>query len=485
MGSQESVAVAAGAGSYSPCSISYPFNYPYFSSSSQFPPWPHSHGHISTWSSSPCLVISVKCSHMTNMLAVTIMGLTWTTLVWAHDPSPPDPAPTNTVTDHHKYYTKTVYQNNANKSFDDNFIDMENAEIKSDLSNTMVGALSISPLFSFPFYGHMVSELFITTHGFLSLSPRLHDYIYKTQYIAPLRIKLDPSRSNHSTISVLSLPERLTVEWSNVSVMADAEHPLGGSFTFQVTLRPNGDIVFVYIEVQPVLTRAALYDHEPVAGISDAFLLHGSELHLYSKINIDNVHINTRTVAVFTAQDTCVGQRSCGDCMALRQRSDFSCMWCEDAGHCSDGADRLREDWNQAQCHLTNTTTCDAGHTEYRTSVLSPGQASVQVQTSTVVSAVVSSVCVVILIVLFFVFIYLYGKYNEESTVGRYLKSIQQSYSQFGDKTSKLKSLNALELGKKFSERAKSSAKAKAKPVSEFVNPYPTTNNNNVITAEM
>ena len=54
----------------------------------------------------------------------------------------------------------------------------------------MVGALSISPLFSFPFYGHLVSELFITTHGFLSLSPRLHDYIYKTQYIAPLRIKV-------------------------------------------------------------------------------------------------------------------------------------------------------------------------------------------------------------------------------------------------------------------------------------------------------
>ena len=40
------------------------------------------------------------------------------------------------------------------------------------------------------------------------------------------------------------------------------------SSVFQVTLRPNGDIVFVYIEVQPVLTRAALYDHEPVAGIS-------------------------------------------------------------------------------------------------------------------------------------------------------------------------------------------------------------------------
>ena len=146
---------------------------------------------------------------------------------------------------------------------------------------------------------------------------------------------------------------------------------------------------------------------------------------------------------------------------------------------------RLRETWNTAECHLTNTTTCDARHTEYRTSNLvnlaSPGP----VQTSTVVSAVVSSICVVILVVLFFVFIYLYGKYNEESMVGRYLKSVQQSYHQFGDKTSKLnKSISSLELGKKIKEKSEK-AKAKVKPVSEFVNPHPMVNNNNVITAEM
>ena len=105
-------------------------------------------------------------------------------------------------------------------------------------------------------------------------------------------------------------------------------------------------------------------------------------------------------------------------------------------------------------------------------------------QTSTLVSAVVSSICVLILVALFLVFVYLYAKYNEESTVGRYLKSLKQSYTQFGDKTSKLKSLTSLELGKKISEKAKAT-KAKVKPVSEFVNPHPMVNNNNVITAEM
>merc|ERR1712012_938839 len=125
---------------------------------------------------------------------------------------------------------------------------------------------------------------------------------------------------------------------------------------------------------------------------------------------------------------------------------------------------------------MTNTTTCDAAHTEYRTSVLSSSSAGVQ--TSTVVSAVVSSICVVILVLLFIVFIYLYGKYNEESTVGRQLKSLQQSYQQFGDITSKV-------LGKKLSEAKAKATKAKVKPVSEFVNPHPMANNNNVITASM
>ena len=44
---------------------------------------------------------------------------------------PPDTQPSDTVSDQHRYYTLTVSQNNEHKSFDDNFIDMESAEVKS------------------------------------------------------------------------------------------------------------------------------------------------------------------------------------------------------------------------------------------------------------------------------------------------------------------------------------------------------------------
>ena len=41
-----------------------------------------------------------------------------------------------------------------------------------------------------------------------SLPARLHNLMYKTQYIAPLRVKLDPARSDDATINYLSQPDR-------------------------------------------------------------------------------------------------------------------------------------------------------------------------------------------------------------------------------------------------------------------------------------
>ena len=49
-----------------------------------------------------------------------------------HAPTPPsEHVPSSSVQDNHKYYTLSVYQNNAVTTFDDNFIDMERAEIKA------------------------------------------------------------------------------------------------------------------------------------------------------------------------------------------------------------------------------------------------------------------------------------------------------------------------------------------------------------------
>ena len=58
--------------------------------------------------------------------------------------------------------------------------------------------------------------------------------MYKTQYIAPLRVKLDPGASVYATVDYLAGEDRLTVQWTNVSVAEPYRHPAGGQFTFQV-----------------------------------------------------------------------------------------------------------------------------------------------------------------------------------------------------------------------------------------------------------
>ena len=102
-----------------------------------------------------------------------------------------------------------------------------------------------------------------------------------------------------------------------------------------------------------------------------------------------------------------------------------------------------------------------------------------QTSTSTIVSAVISCVLIILLII-FVAFVYLYGKYNEDTLVGRHIKRLKQSYEQFGGATAA--KMTSLELGKK---KSQAKAKAKSKPVSEFVNPHPMATNNNVITASM
>ena len=87
--------------------------------------------------------------------------------------------------------------------------------------------------FRFPFYGHEVDKVYVTTDGFLSLSSRIHGFIYKIQYIAPLRLKLDPSLSEESEISYKLTENNLTVEWKRMR-LPNASSKKQGETTFQV-----------------------------------------------------------------------------------------------------------------------------------------------------------------------------------------------------------------------------------------------------------
>lgn len=352
----------------------------------------------------------------------------------------------------HTYYEMAVFQDDADGMYSKYHVDMTNSVKHDFLSTHSQAAEAVEPEFKFPFYGHMMNKFFITTHGFLSFAPRLHNLMYKTQYIAPLRVKLDPASSNFSSVNYLSSSESLTIQWTNITVAEPFQHPLGGRFTFQVTLFNSGDIVFVYVNIPALLTADALYDNEPVAGLSDAFLLGNNELHVYHTANVDNPDINSKTVVYFKAKPTCIAQKSCQACSAFRENSEFSCSWCSELNTCSDGADRLRENWVAIGCGISNITSiaqCNmnsqaiedlSNHIEWRTSALNEDEKISNesgLSSAGLISSIVSAVCVVLLLIIGLGFIYIYGRRNPGGVAEMISRKLDKTYERFDEESPK------------------------------------------------
>ena len=369
-------------------------------------------------------------------------------------PVHPQPEYRETIEVDHTYYNLKLYKNGAGNKYEEHLVDMTDSRVHDFLSNHAQAAEAVSPGFNFPFYGHNVDTFFITTHGFLSFAPRLHNLMYKTQYIAPLRVKLDPSASEDATIRYKAVDDALTIEWTNVSVAEPYKHPRGGNFTFQTTLKKDGTIVFVYESIPELLAADALYDGEPVAGLSDAFLIGDSELHVYHTLSLDNADINSKTVAVFTAKKTCVSQDSCKSCMDLRDSSEFECVWCDKVQRCSDGADRLREHWDANLCPASNSSSADQcgrtpaapkkGHTEWRTSMGVAEESEPETsdldggdQTSTAVVVTSTVVCLVLILILGAIgagYVWVYGRSNPGGMAERIANRLESNYNRFGGK---------------------------------------------------
>jgi len=260
----------------------------------------------------------------------------------------------------HDYYELTIYEpDRTNLDYNQYLTDMSDSTVHQRLSNRSVGAANIDlkEYFRFPFYGHEVDKVYVTTGGFLSLSSRIHSFIYKIQYIAPLRLKLDPSLSEESEISYKLTENNLTVEWKRMR-LPNASSKGQGETTFQTTLYKNGDITFVYIKTHDNISDYSdehLYDDKLEIGISDGFVQNGS-LYMYHAISVPKSRIKDQTVVLLRAKPTCIRQQNCGDCLELLKTSNFDCSWCPKIQRCSDGADRLREHWDAHRCPKLNVT---------------------------------------------------------------------------------------------------------------------------------
>ncbi|XP_054722760.1 plexin domain-containing protein 2-like [Uloborus diversus] len=282
---------------------------------------------------------------------------------------PPQDANYTLEEDFHTYYNSTFYSDKDKASAF--WVDLDSLPRHQVITHEMLSdshrqATTIEMSFDFPFYGTPVRNVTVATGGFLYTGDYLHNWIAATQYVAPLMANFDTASSPESTIKYVDNGTAFTVQWTKVSLQDKAND---GAFTFQVTLLKNGDIVFAYKDVPYPVVNISDARHPVKVGISDAYILERNIFFLrrktiyeYHRIDMMKREISNDTAIYFVALPTCAGKRECLSCLAPDPR--LRCEWCDAVGRCSDGMDRLRQEWLEKRCSLQKEASCAANARE-------------------------------------------------------------------------------------------------------------------------
>uniref|UniRef100_A0A3P8W3V8 Plexin domain containing 2a n=1 Tax=Cynoglossus semilaevis TaxID=244447 RepID=A0A3P8W3V8_CYNSE len=258
----------------------------------------------------------------------------------------------------HTYYTSKTYGlgDVAGKEHWVNVDQMEEGEwrVRGFLSNTSRQAERVNLSFGFPFYGHILKEVTVTTGGFIYTGDLIHRLLTATQYIAPLMANFDPSLSRNSSVFYIDNGTALVVQWNQIHLLNVSL----GTFTFQAVLHSDGRIIFAYREIPIDISDISTENHPVKVGLSDAFVvLHELEqipnvrrrtIYEYHKVEIIKSKISNLTSVEMIPLPTCLQFSTCGPCVT--SQIGFNCSWCSRLQRCSSGFDRNRQDWVDLGC---------------------------------------------------------------------------------------------------------------------------------------
>ncbi|KAG1650723.1 Plexin domain-containing protein 2 [Nymphon striatum] len=263
------------------------------------------------------------------------------------------------INGHHIYYNSTIAIGGDKPKY---WIDLDSMDnetvIKHEmLSNSHRKASTIRISFQFPIYGHLINNITIATGGFLYVGTFVHSWLAATQYIAPLMANFDASLSNDSTIKYADNGTFFVVQWENM-ILRDQQDV--GVFTFQVTLKDNGDIIMSYLKVPIVPLEIESNAHPVKVGLSDAFIIQSqlqfmvitshrrNTIYEYHRVDLKRVNLTDNSYIFIKALPTCLNFHDCETCISAD--IGFNCLWCDNIKHCSTGTDRKRQQWMQSRC---------------------------------------------------------------------------------------------------------------------------------------
>lgn len=251
--------------------------------------------------------------------------------------------------DNHTYYTSTIFYPD---NMEDYWIELKNDSKHHLLSNSHRKAYWAGLNVDFLFYGHRIHKVAVTTEGYLSTSPYFHDKMYKAQYIAPYMAIFNPSLYEESDVLVDIIGDKFIVEWRDLYV--EFEEIQIGPFHFQAIMHSDGRIMFLYKKIPGSF-------HKIKVGLAESsfFDTKNPNLKTFSILNTVNINsalIRSGTVVSFTPLPTCNLADDCHTCIS--RNISFVCKWCDNNGRCSDGWDRMKEDWYLSGCFSQAKTKC-------------------------------------------------------------------------------------------------------------------------------
>ena len=216
--------------------------------------------------------------------------------------------------------------------------------------------------FSFPFYGHLIKRLIVTSAGFLHIGPIFHRFSHDVHYVAPLMGGFYSTTGGPIISYIYDDGQKFMAQWESIY---EGGANKSQSFTFQVTLLKNGTIIFAYKTIPYSLNDFISKDFPPKIGLSDGFVLteyynvmvNGVLLRIpvrtvykYHTVSLEKGIIKSNSAFILTPVLNCVQASSCEACFDAEVARNFKCKWCGKLQLCSDKFDWYRQEWTRNGC---------------------------------------------------------------------------------------------------------------------------------------
>ena len=290
----------------------------------------------------------------------------------------------------------------TNESIEDYWIELAGDKKHKGLSLSTGATEKVNLTFGFPFFGHIVSQVHISTAGIISMMADNHESRI-SHYITPYLGHFDPSRSGNSAILFENRNDNFIIEWRNVLLRTSNETENPGPFQFQSIINKNGTIMFLYKKAPLTATS-----HTTFAGLHSGVYISTADFNAfvaYRAIDLLKNDLRENTVITFSPKSLCDLATHSKTCNVRNIR--FYCKDCNITKQCDFITYKRTYKWLETNCNSAIPQECipDEGTSDHLT--------------KTIVITVFAIVSLVLLAVLSGWFYYAYTRPNSPS--GRWL----------------------------------------------------------------